>query len=304
LGTKYIIFLNNKLGYAHPPVKEKWPNEELTDLILLDAMRIGINSHSISTMLLVDHEYINANTQNYYSEQNKERVYFMATNSYSKEHITNLADKIQNSSSYLVTKSDKLGPEFSNIKNVPVVALLKAGKMNFEEIGEFPLPDQTFLSIYRNRDIKEIGCQILDKLPDDIAQRLEVNFNEKVVYLGTTIEKRAENQFKISYYWQVRNDLGKYKQIFVHFTDKDNKPLFQNDHEFCGNRPFEELRGKFIKDTHWIEIPPSAKGKELDIKIGLYVPEQNGPRLKVESAGKTFTDESNTRALIHKMSPW
>ena len=179
LETKHFIFLNNNLGYAHPPVKEKWPNEKLIEFIRLDAMRIGISPHNISTMLLCDHQYINGNTQNYYSEKNGEGIYFAATNSYLKESITDLADKIQNSSSYLVTKSDKLGPEFSNVKNVQIVALLKAGKLNFEKIGTLPLPDGTFLSIYRNKDIKAIGCQILDKLPDDIAQPLEVNFGGK-----------------------------------------------------------------------------------------------------------------------------
>jgi hypothetical protein len=303
LEAKYFIFLDNNLGYAHPPVKEKWPNEKLVEFIRLDAMRIGISSYDIRTLLLFDHQYINANTQNYYSKQNGEGVYFATTDSYSKESITDLADKIQNSSSYLVAKSDKLGPEFSNVKNVPIVALLKAGKLNFEKIGTLPLPDETFLSAYRNKDIKAVGCQIFDKLPNDIAQPLEVNFGEKVVYLGTTIEKRAENQLKISYHWQVKNDLGKYKQVFVHFTDKINNPLFQNDHEFCANRPFEELKGKFIKDTHWVEIPQLAKGKEINVEIGLYVPEENGPRLKVESAGKAPTDEYDTRALVYKISP-
>jgi hypothetical protein len=303
LETKHFIFLNNNLGYAHSPVKEKWPNEKLIEFIRLDAMRIGISPHHISTMLLFDHQYMNGNTQNYYSEKNGEGVYFATTASYLKESITDLADKIQDSSTYLVTKSDELGPEFSNVKNVQIVALLTAGKLNFEKIGTLPLPDGTFLSVYRNKDIKTVGCQILDNLPNDIAQPLEVNFGGKVVYLGTTIEKRSENQLKISYYWQLKNDLGKYKQIFVHFTDKENNPLFQNDHEFCANRSFEELKGKFIKDTNCVGIPQSAKGKEIDVKVGLYVPEENGPRLKVESAGKTPTDEYNTRALVDKISP-
>lgn len=302
--TKHFIFLNNNLGYPHPPVKDKWPNETLIESIRLDAMRIGISPQHIRTMLLFDHEYMNGNTQDYYSEKNGEGIYFSVINSYSKESITDLADKIQNSSSYLVTKSDNLGPEFSNVKNVPIVALLKAGELNFEKIGTLPLPDETFLSVYRNKDIKTtIGCQILDKLPHDIEQPLEVNFGGKVVYLGTTIEKRADNQVKISYYWQLKNDLGKYRQIFVHFTDKENKPLFQNDHKFCANGSFEELKGKVIKDTQWVGIPQSARGKEINVKIGLYVPEENGPRLKVESAGKTLTDENYTRALIYNIRP-
>jgi Dolichyl-phosphate-mannose-protein mannosyltransferase len=301
--TKHFIFLNNHLGYAHPPVKEIWPNEKLIEFIRSDAITIGTSPHYISTMLLFNHEYLNVNTQNYYSGKNGEGIYFATTDSHSKESTTDLADKIQNSSSYLVTKSYDLGPEFANVRNVPLVALLKTGKLNFEKIGALPLPDGTSLSVYRNKDIKAIGCQLLDKLPTDIAQPLEVNFGGKVVYLGTTIRKKAENQLEISYYWQLKNDPGEYKQIFVHFTDNENKPLFQNDHEFCAKRSFEELKDKFIKETHWVGIPQTAKGKEINIKIGLYVPEENGPRLEVELAGKTPTDEDNTRALVAKISP-
>jgi 4-amino-4-deoxy-L-arabinose transferase-like glycosyltransferase len=302
LETKHFIFLNNQLGYAHPPIKEKWPNEKLIEFIRLDAMSIGLSPHSVSTMLLCDHQYINVNTQNYYSKKNGEGIYFATTNFYLKESIPELADKIQNTANYLVTKS-VLGPEFSNVKNIALVAVLKKGKLNFEKIGTLPLPDGTSLSVHRNKDMKAVGCQILDELPHDIAQPLEVNFGGKVVYLGTTMEKRTENQWNISYYWQLQNDLGKYKQIFVHFTDKENNPLFQNDHEFCANRSFAELKGKFIKDTHWVGIPQSAKGKEINIKIGLYAPEENGSRLKVESAGKALTDEYNTRALVDRISP-
>jgi len=302
LETKHFIFLNNNLGYAQSPVKEKWPNEKLIEFIRLDAMRIGINPHSISTLLLFDHQYINVNTQNFYSAINGDGFYFTTVYSSFTGNITDLADKIEERSSYLVTKSDKLGPEFSNIKNVSIIALLETGKLNFEKIGSLPLPDETFLSIYRNKEIKATGCQIFDTLPDDIAQPLEVIFGGKVVYLGTTIEKSAGNQLKISYYWQLKNDLGKYKQIFVHFTDKENNPLFHNDHEFCANRSFEELKGKFIKDTNWVGIPQSAKGKEINVKLGLYVPEEHGPRLSIESSGKTPTDENNTRALVDKIS--
>lgn len=155
----------------------------------------------------------------------------------------------------------------------------------------------------KTSETKAIGCQILDELPKDIAKPLEVNYGGKVVYIGTTVEKPAQNQLKISYYWQLKNELDKYKQIFVHFTDNKNSLLFQNDHEFCAKSSFEELKGKIIKDTYLVGIPESAIGKEINIKIGIYIPEGNGPRLKVESAGETPIDENNTRALVDKLSP-
>ena len=151
-------------------------------------------------------------------------------------------------------------------------------------------------------ETKAIGCEVSDKLPKDIATPAEVNYGGKIVYRGTTVEKLSKNQFKISYYWMIKNDLGK-NRIFVHFTDSHDNVLFQNDHDFCPNLSSEGLKGKFIKDTYLVGVPEAATQSEIDVKIGLYVPEPDGLRLKIESAGKTVVDADNTRATVDKISP-
>jgi hypothetical protein len=146
-------------------------------------------------------------------------------------------------------------------------------------------------------------CEIFDKMPKDIGKPLDVNFKNKVKLLGITVDKASQNQLKISYYWQLIEDLGVYNVAFVHFSDSENKVLFQDDHDFCQKQSFQELKGKFIKETHTVNIPQSAIGKKIDIKIGIYAPSlKTDSRLKIESAGGAPVDEDNTRAIVEKLN--
>jgi hypothetical protein len=143
-------------------------------------------------------------------------------------------------------------------------------------------------------------CEVYDKLPGDIAKPIDVNFGKKVKLLGITINKLPKDQLSVTYYWQLLNELNTYDAAFVHFTDKDNKVLFQNDHDLCQRRPFSELRGKFIKEPYMISIPQTAKGQEIYVKLGIFSIEPNIGRLRIESAEGVPTDELNTRATIDK----
>jgi hypothetical protein len=148
-----------------------------------------------------------------------------------------------------------------------------------------------------------ITCDTFDTLPKDIEKPLVVNYSNKVNLLGITINKLCQHQIQISLFWRYIDNLGPYNAAFIHFTDIDNKILFQNDHDFCERRPFVEIKGKFIKETFIVNIPRSANGKKFDVKIGIYGPEitTNG-RLKIDSAGGTSMDDGNTRAIVEKIS--
>lgn len=148
------------------------------------------------------------------------------------------------------------------------------------------------------------ACEVYDKLPGDIGKHVDVNYGGKVRLLGITTNKVSPDKLKISYFWQVMDDLGAYNVVFVHITEKDNiKALFQNDHDFCGKRSFKELKGKFIKQPYVVDVPPSATGKDVYIKIGIYAPDlESAPRLKIESAGGLPLDNDKTRAIVEKLS--
>lgn len=145
-------------------------------------------------------------------------------------------------------------------------------------------------------------CEVFDKLPNDIAKSVEVNYRDKVKFLGITINKLSENKLKIFYYWQFMDELGPYNKAFVIFSDKDNKQLFGNDHDFCPNKPFEELKGKFIKETYVVDFPASAMGKKVNVGIGIFAPElKTDARLKITSAGKTPLKDVNSRAIVEEI---
>jgi hypothetical protein len=146
-------------------------------------------------------------------------------------------------------------------------------------------------------------CEILDKLPVDISQPVEINYDNKLKLLGTRVNKTSQNEMEISYYWQVLNDFDSYDTVFVHFTDLNNKPVSQNDHGFCQMRPYAELKDKFVKETYKIAIAQLPAGKEGYLKVGIYAPKlPNMPRLRIESAGKTSTDDEGTRAIVGKIT--
>ena len=85
-------------------------------------------------------------------------------------------------------------------------------------------------------------CEILDKMPKDIAKPLDVNFGNKVKLLGITIDKLPQNKLQISFYWQPIEDLGLHNVPFIHFTDENNKVLFLTAHDFCQKMQFEKLK--------------------------------------------------------------
>jgi hypothetical protein len=151
---------------------------------------------------------------------------------------------------------------------------------------------------------KNIGqCEILDTLPGNIAKPVEVNYGDKVKLLGITTNKQVDNKLKISYYWQPLNELGPYHTVFVIFSDKNDKQLFGDNHDFCQNKQFPEIKDKFIKETYIIGIPQSAEGNKIDVGIGIFSPEmKTDARLKITSAGKTPVRDVNTRAIVDQLS--
>lgn len=147
------------------------------------------------------------------------------------------------------------------------------------------------------------ACDVSDKQPGDITKPLEINYGNKVKLLGITADKLSQNQLKVVYFWQPIEELGSYNQVFVHITDAEDKILLQNDHVFCQNKSFGELKGKFVKESYRLDIPESAAGKVIYIKIGLWAPGlKSGPRLPIESKGAIPVDQGNTRAIVEKVS--
>ena len=143
-------------------------------------------------------------------------------------------------------------------------------------------------------------CETLSALPKDVSKPMAVNFGNKATLLGVTVKNTSSEALTITYYWKLTGNLGLYDRVYVHFTDRDNNILFQGDHDLCGNRSYEDLKGKIIMETSRIRIPQTVKGKETTMKVGLFAPTLQGyPRVKIESAGGTAID--NMSAVIETL---
>jgi hypothetical protein len=152
---------------------------------------------------------------------------------------------------------------------------------------------------------KVVGtCEVFDKLPSGISKPVEVNFGNKVKFLGISVNKESQSKLKMSYYWQIMGDPAPYNAAFVLFTAKDdNKQVMGNDHYFCQNHPFAELKGKFVKETYTVVIANPAVGKKIDIVIGIFEPKlETNNRLKITSAGETPTMDNKTAAIVEELT--
>ncbi len=290
LETKHFVLLDNNLSYTHPPRKEKWPNERLIDFIRIDAIRTGISPQSVETTLLFDHNYMNDSTQNYYSKKEGAGINFITNDYYSNESIAETVDKIENKSSYIVTKSDNLGPDFSNVKNIPIIERLNGGKLHFEKIGVIPLPDETFLTIYRNRDIKNNSAVEILKDYNSHAQKL-VNFSGKIRLLNSELE-RNKNEYRMTFSWECLGNMDRNYRIFVHIFDSHNDSILNLDHLPLGAYPTSKWKkGEIIKDKLRFTMYPD---KNFQVYIGVYE-EDNGSRLLVKD--KIENDDENIKGF-------
>jgi hypothetical protein len=192
---------------------------------------------------------------------------------------------------------ERLPYEFSLDNNVKALIYEKkfpVEKTDIEDLSE------VFISYYPDHKSKfkiyRLPCEIYDEPPRSHRTSLEVNYGNKVRLWGITSSKLPENRLEMSYYWQIMDDLGAYIS-FVHFTDSDNKILLGNDHAIGGKLFYKELIGKFIKETYFIDVPPSAVDKTIHVKVGIFSPDRRD-RLTIKSSGGLPIDDSGTRATV------
>jgi 4-amino-4-deoxy-L-arabinose transferase-like glycosyltransferase len=148
-----FILLGDYLAWAHAPRKEVWPNLQLVNLIHTDAIRGG--KDNALTTFLFNHPYMNYLTSNYYAANRNLNIRFETIDYLKKDTIEDVIYKITNDADYLVTKSDKLGHDYSNTKNMQVKTLFDKGILPFGQIGTLSLPDNTVLKIHKKGFIQK-----------------------------------------------------------------------------------------------------------------------------------------------------
>lgn len=284
LRLKQFIIFENCLGYAHPPVRERWPVKKVIEFITKDAMRTN-NTYAVAT-LLFNHQYFNTITLSYYSKSGNSMMIF--NDLPEGKTLDEIVSKIEQESDYLFSKSDKLGPEFTTAKNIPIITLLNRGELKFRQIAVIRLPDKTYLTIYKRTvaDFVYPNREIFKK-DHRINTMNSVNFSDKVNLLGSQII-RSKDGYKLILFWECLNDIDLNYKIFVHVSDMHNKPVLNLDHYPVNNKyPVPEWRkGEIIRD----EVNINAVLPEVfHINVGIYE-ETLGERLLLKDKPKDDPD--------------
>ncbi len=135
---------------------------------------------------------------------------------------------------------------------------------------------------------------------EQIKNKVFVNYSNIVQLTSYEITKYESNIFVITYYWKCLKEMDRNYVIFVHFTDKNGKIVFQQDHKpLYGLYPTSNWKeGEIVKESYIVVVPENVKPGTYNIRIGLWYP-PTGERLKVSP--KKYDDGTN-RAIIGNIS--
>ena len=108
-------------------------------------------------------------------------------------------------------------------------------------------------------------------------------FGYEIMFMGYDVNEtilHPNETFEITYHWKALDKMDKDYIVFVHFTDNNNRILFQQDHM----PPIQTSKwspGDIINETYTIRVPENINGT-IDIGIGWWYP-STGKRLNTEN---------------------
>jgi len=260
-----LMLLSKNLFHAHPPVREKWPLEDVIKFIQKDAARTN-NTFALAT-LLFNHHYMNFINLDYYVKRNNFSICFDFNEP--TENLEKIMEKISERSDYLLVKSAEPGPDYTNTRNIQVLELLNKGELNFRQIVTLSLPDQTSLTIYKKNVKDYIVFSDISKLKNyKINPEHSITFSDKIKLLDYKVEKTGD-LYKIIFFWQCIDTIDLDYKIFVHVKDSKNNPVANADHyPDKGKYPTSAWKkGEIIKDEIYIfaKLP-----EEFHVYTGIY----------------------------------
>jgi 4-amino-4-deoxy-L-arabinose transferase-like glycosyltransferase len=142
-----VPIVASDLGWAHPPVREVWPDEEVLRFLTEDVE--GIERPRAT--LLFSHRRLSIHDLNYLAVLRDSPLRFDTCQFQSPESPRELARRIRTTAAYILTKSGDLGGAMLNTKNKEVLAILQREGMPFDRIEVIPLPDGSELTILKRR---------------------------------------------------------------------------------------------------------------------------------------------------------
>ncbi|MCC6216674.1 MAG: carbohydrate-binding family 9-like protein [Polyangiaceae bacterium] len=145
---------------------------------------------------------------------------------------------------------------------------------------------------------------VLDKAPDSIPQKVEANFDGKLMLLGAKLEPagpvKAGQQVKLTMYWRSDKKLDAGWNLFTHVLDGSGERILNIDN-VGPIREWKETRqalppsawepGKIYVDEQTFTLPNNVKTAKVSIVTGVW---READRLKIVAGPK----DGDNRALV------
>lgn len=115
-----------------------------------------------------------------------------------------------------------------------------------------------------------------------------VIFDYKIMFMGYDINESLlypNDTFEVTYYWKALDDMDKDYKAFVHFTDENERILFQQDH-LPPIQTSKWSQGDIVKGNYTIKIPENTNGT-IKLGLGWWYPKTGG-RLKIENIAHKY----------------
>jgi hypothetical protein len=142
-------------------------------------------------------------------------------------------------------------------------------------------------------DKERLKAFVLDKAPDSVGTKQEINFDGKVTLLGYKIEPpgpvKPGGRAKITMYWRCDQKLGDGWNLFTHVLDGSGERILNIDNvgplrEWRGERqimgPSQWEQGKVYVDEQDFTMPGNVKTDKVQYVTGVW---KDNDRLKIVS---------------------
>ena len=115
-----------------------------------------------------------------------------------------------------------------------------------------------------------------------------------IEFLAWSVDKRkirCGSKFEISYFWKFSQKPKDKISVFVYFS-KDGNIVFQNDHALLGDGGDKYVwqKGKIVKESYMVNIPPEAPSGNYEVVLGLYLSDKGGRRLRLAGSRRSSVD--------------
>jgi hypothetical protein len=141
------------------------------------------------------------------------------------------------------------------------------------------------------QDKERLKAQVIDKVPDDVPAKLNINFDGKVTLVGAKVSPegvaRPGTQVKITMYWRADKKVDAGWNLFTHVLDGSGERILNIDNvgplrEWKGDKqvlgPSQWEPGKIYVDEQDFTIPNTVKTDKIQFTTGLW---RDSDRMKI-----------------------